>query len=94
MELFNNRERLRLVSNPEINRFFLCIFVHIGELEFVPLLLHRSPFVDTSADPADAQSLRKIPPSNNSDAAPEYHKLTVSEIATTRSVNMRGRVTA
>ena len=33
---------------------------HIGELEFVTLLLHRSPFVATPAGPADVQSLNKI----------------------------------
>ena len=59
-ELSINRKRLRLVSNHEVNWFFLCVPGHIGELEFVPLLLHRSPFVDTSAGPADVQSLSKF----------------------------------
>ena len=61
----------------------------------MPLLLHRSPFADTSADPADAQSLDKFHQSNNSDAAaPEYQKLFGSVNATTSSADMRGRVTA
>ena len=59
----------------EVN-WFSCLFLgHTGELEFVPLLLHRLPFVDRSADPADDQSTEQVPPSYNSDAAaPEYQE--------------------
>ena len=56
----------------EVN-WFSCFF--LGILEFVPLVLHRLPFVDRSGDPADDQSTEQVPPSYNSDAAaPEYQE--------------------
>ena len=59
-ELSINRKRLGLVSNHEVNWFSSVFLGILWELEFVPLLLRRSPFVDSSAGPADVQSLNKF----------------------------------
>ena len=94
MELFINRKRLRLVSNPEVNRFssvFLGILENWSSCRscFIDhqLLIHQLILLMLNPE--------QIPPSNNSDAAvPAYQKLPGLVNATTSSATMRGRVTA
>ena len=55
------RERLRLVSNSEINQISSGFLGNWG-LEFVLLCPHRSSFVGASTDPADVHSLHAVDP--------------------------------
>ena len=58
------------------------------------LLLHRSPFVDTSAGPADVQSLNKFLHQIKATLLLQSTKKLLGSANATSSATMRGRMTA